>query len=499
MTAVVAGQGTGRVGVAARRRVAELEAENVVLRAEADQWHAEADRLRRDNERLQARIEGLRAQVEALRRAAKRQAAPFSREALTRNPKRPGRKPGAAYGTRAHRRPPERVDRVVAVPLPPACPACGGRLVTDRVAASFQEDLPLVQPEATRFDLEIGHCADCGRRVQPRHPEQISDALGAAAAGLGPRAIALVAWLNKELGLPVAKVARVLEQFGGLRVTPGGLHQALARVAEVAAPTYQALVERMRASRVVAPDETGWRVAGQRAWLWAFVGEGVTVYRIAPGRGYEQAKEVLGADFDGVVERDGWAPYRKFLHATHQSCLAHLLRRCRELVSDADRGQAKTPHAVRRILQRALAVREAGDAGQLDAGGVAAEAGRLGAAVDKLIAGRTTYPPNRKLLAHLATERAALFTFLAEEGVQPTNWRAEQAIRPAVVCRKHWGGNRTWAGATTWQVLTSILRTCRQQGVDPIGVLVALQRQAIPGMPAELVLPGHAPTAARPP
>jgi transposase len=86
----------------------------------------------------------------------------------------------------------------------------------------------------------------------------------------------------------------------------------------------------------------------------------VTVYRIAPGRGYEHAKEVLGADFDGVIERDGWAPYRKFIHATHQSCLAHLLRRCRDLIGDADQGQAKTPHAVRRILQRALAVREAG-------------------------------------------------------------------------------------------------------------------------------------------
>jgi transposase len=89
-------------------------------------------------------------------------------------------------------------------------------------------------------------------------------------------------------------------------------------------------VEGVRASPVVAPDETGWRVAGEKAWLWAFVGDGLTVYRVARGRGYHDATAVLGEEFAGVIERDGWAPYRKFAHATHQTCLAHLLRRCRE-------------------------------------------------------------------------------------------------------------------------------------------------------------------------
>jgi Transposase IS66 family len=88
----------------------------------------------------------------------------------------------------------------------------------------------------------------------------------------------------------------------------------------------------IRASPVVAPDETGWRVAGHRAWLWAFAGQGVVVYRIARGRGFDDAKAVLGADYAGVLERDGWAPYRRFATAAHQTCLAHLLRRCRELL-----------------------------------------------------------------------------------------------------------------------------------------------------------------------
>jgi transposase len=117
----------------------------------------------------------------------------------------------------------------------------------------------------------------------------------------------------------------------------------------------------------------------------------------------------------------------------------------------------------RRERNEVLAVRAARDADQLGAAQVAAEAERLGAAVDRLLAGQTAYPPNRRLLDHLARERAALFTFLIQPGVQATNWRAEHAIRPAVVCRKAWGGNRTWTGAQTWQVLTSILATAAAQ------------------------------------
>jgi transposase len=136
-----------------------------------------------------------------------------------------------------------------------------------------------------------------------------------------------------------------------------------------------------------------------------------------------------------VLERDGWAPYRQFTMALQQTCLAHLLRRCRELLDDAERGQAKTPHAVRRILQAALAARDDHDTDRLDAAQVAAEAERLGAAVDRLIAGRTVYAPNRRLLDHLARERARCSPSLAQPEVQATNRRAEHAIRPAVVCR----------------------------------------------------------------
>jgi transposase len=65
-------------------------------------------------------------------------------------------------------------------------------------------------------------------------------------------------------------------------------------------------------------------------------------------------------------------------------------------------------------------------------------------------------------------ECAHLFTFLTEPGVQATNWCAEQALRPAIVNRKSWGGNRTEQGARTQQVTMSVIRTASQQNIDPL-------------------------------
>jgi transposase len=109
---------------------------------------------------------------------------------------------------------------------------CGGRDIEhERVAYQYQEDFPQPQPShIVGYEVYLGRCRGCGRRIQPRHPDQTSDALGAAGVGLGPRAVALAAWLSKSLGLPASKIARLFGQFG-LPVTPGGVTQAVARAA----------------------------------------------------------------------------------------------------------------------------------------------------------------------------------------------------------------------------------------------------------------------------
>ena len=140
-----------------------------------------------------------------------------------------------------------------------------------RKARSFPSfEIPEPRVERIEFRIHVGCCRRCRRRVQGRHPRQTSDALGSAASQLGSRALALATQLNKGLGLPYGKTATVLQQAFGLQVSRGGLCQAMARVAQKAEPSYQALVKQIRGSPSVTPDETGWRVGGQLWWMWAF-------------------------------------------------------------------------------------------------------------------------------------------------------------------------------------------------------------------------------------
>jgi hypothetical protein len=120
------------------------------------------------------------------------------------------------------------------------------------------------------------------------------------------------------------------------------------------------------------------------------------------------------------------------------------------------------------------------------------EIARLQRDLDRLLERNPTHEPNRKLLAHLRNERENLLTFLKTPGVQATNWRAEQAIRLAVVNRKHWGGNRTDHGAEIRQTLMSVIRTARQQDTCPIALLADLLRQPQPAPTTMLRLPAAA-------
>jgi transposase len=204
-----------------------------------------------------------------------------------------------------------------------------------------------------------------------------------------------------------------------------------------------------------------------------------TVYAIQPGRGFEEAAAVLGANFEGTIVRDGWAPYRRFEHAIHQTCLAHLLRRCRTLIRD-HRERRFAPR-VQRILQQALRVRDRYKSRRIGAQGVAIARGHLQNQLNTLIDQPGPSRVARRFAAHLAIEFPAVFTFLLEPDViEATNWRAEYALRPAVVTRKVCGGNRSERGAQTHAVLASVLRTIQQRQLNGDDVFSDLLRSPRP-------------------
>ena len=451
----------------------ELFRENAELRRRL----LEQERRIVQQERRIAQLEKI---IEQLRRGGKRQAAPFSKGEPKSDPQRPGRKPGDQYGQQAVRARPQRVDERIEVGCPLFCEACQGRVRLQGKTRQYHIDLPEMRPWATEFVLHYGRCLSCGRRVIGRHPQQSSPAVGVGSVQLGPGVVSLAIYLNKVGGLSYGKITALLEQWAGLEVSRSALCRALQRTAKKSRPLYEELVGRVRASPVVYPDETGWRIGGRSAWLWAFTNRFETVYAIQRGRGYAEAASILGTDYAGVLGADGWAPYRRFAKATHQTCLAHLLRRCQELLETAQAGAARFPRQVQGILRAALVVRDRREAGLISLQGTRIAKGHLAAQMARLLSGKITHPPNRRLAQHLRRHERDLFVFLEREDVEATNWPAEQAIRPAVVNRKSCGGNRTSRGADAQAVLTSILRTCQQGDINSISGLTAILRSAQP-------------------
>ena len=214
--------------------------------------------------------------------------------------------------------------------------------------------------------------------------------------------------------------------------------------------------------------------------LRVLLSEQVTVYVIEPHRGYAEAAAILGEDYPGFLVHDGARCFYGFKQAFHQSCLEHLIRRCREMGLIASPAAAQFPMAVKTLLQQSLRLRDRFQEGAVSPHGLAVATGRLEAELDRLLDRHFRCPANQRLAKHLCHEQPHLFTFLRCPGLDATNNFAERAIRLMAMARKTWGGNRTANGARTQQTLASVLRTCWQQGKDAFGQFVKLLRSARP-------------------
>jgi len=401
----------------------------------------------------------LRVRVETLEQVTARSAAPFRMKDAKRRQtlRRPGRRDGHRGTARL---PPTHVDADIEVPLT-TCPQCAQPVSDVQPRVQYIEEIPAVRPHVTRLTTYEGVCPHCRIRVRSTHPMQVSAATGAAGVQIGARALALAAMLNKHHGLTLRKTCAVLQALCGLRVTPGGLAQALARVAKRLAVAYEALQHQIRAGPFVHSDETSWWVGGPGYWLWVFATPTLTLYRVAPSRGRNVVHDTLGPTYAGVVISDGLAVYDGLASPQHK-CYAHHLRAVSAALAE---GPSAYAEHWRHLLRAAIALKSA-----QPVNGSMRRA--LEIAADEWLAGPRRTPREEALRSRLSKQRDHLFTFLDYPDVPATNHLAERQLRPAVIARKLSCGNKTPAGARTWEVLASLAATCAQRGESFVDLVI---------------------------
>jgi hypothetical protein len=437
-------------------------------------------------QRLEKEVEWLQARVEELERAGKRQATPFARRQWVERPKRPGRKAGK--GKFVHRELP-RVHQIqeTKVAKLAGCPECGGRLREILKHEQYVTDIPVVEVQTTCFVTYSGYCRACQKRVRSRHPEQISQAMGAAGVMVGPRAKALATDLKHRLGVSYGKVSEVLNDAFGLQVSRSGWCQADQKLAMTARPVYEELLELIRQCSVVHADETGWRIGTLAAWLWVFTNQEVTVYAVRDNRSSDVVVDILSEKFQGILASDCYLAYdeKRMITWLKQKCVAHLLNELKEMKESKSGRALHFARQLTTLLREALALKT--EKARLDPFTFFQRAQDLETRLDVLIAPqrRLSDRDNARFAKRLRKHRPHLLRFLYVDELDATNNLAERMLRPAVITRKTNGCNRTRSGAAAHAILSSVLVTCRQHAIPILDYLVQLQQYG--GSPTPLV------------
>lgn len=446
-----------------------------IIDAFSAQLKASEDRVRvleRENAELRAKYQALhRKQFKPNRKKVDADGGPAERGSSKTREK--PKKRGAPVGHKGWFRPiPTRVDRIVSVPVPPACPHCGSDRLTpeNTFHEHVQEDI-VVKPQTvvTKYVHEEAFCHGCGRSIGGAGPDEIPN------APIGPFAKSAAGYLRYGIGIPYRKVRQILEDLFGLSCVPASLVGFDRRAAKRGEPIYEDLREKIRASAVVHVDETSWRNDGTGHFVWFAGNQNLAFFHIDRHRSAEAATTVLGADFDGALVRDRYAAYNG-IGIDWQACLSHIITNAKDI---------RREHALLPIREQDRRITifcdqligfcsTACDIGQkLKSGEILWEEAaniekQLIRELKSICRRQLSFKPAETLRTFLVgPEQRRLFTFLRIPGVPPTNNHAEQSLRHMVIFRKVSSGTRSDNGIRTHSILPSLIQTAKRQGVHP--------------------------------
>ncbi len=382
--------------------------------------------------------------------------------------------PFGHLGTSRRRAPPD----WVVLCQPSRCDACGQDLTAapqGRVGTSQVVELPPVQPVVLEAWRYAATCPQCGTTTVAPYPAGFEPT-----RVFGPHLEALWTYLHEQHHISYARLATLGRDLWHLAVSQGALANALRRAATRLQPQAGAIREQVRASPTIGSDETSARVNGRTQWQWVFQTPTASYHVIVPRRNGAVVADFLEGAEPQTWVSDLWKPQLGARAARHQICLAHQLRDLQYVV---DKEQSVWAQDCQELLRLAIHRARQRERGELWGAAYTTAVAAIERRCDGLLATPVVGAEASRLWVRFREHRTALFVFLYDPAVPPTNNGSEQALRHSVVHRKVTGGFRSEWGADAHAIVSTVLDTARKRGADLLATL-----QATLGPPAALPL-----------
>ena len=317
-------------------------------------------------------------------------------------------------------------------------------------------ELPQIQMNVTHFILHKARCNGCGKTIRADVPKEYQ-------SGYGPRLSAMVAELSGSHGASRQSVQDFCQSVLGIPISIGGIQRIIDRSSEAFEPVYDEIGKQARQSVVNHIDETSWFQSGKLNWLWTMVNHAVAFFMVHPNRS-KKAFDQLVDDWKGILVSDNYGVYVNWINR-RQSCLAHYIRKAKALAERKDESVNSFGKSIRKELQLLCRWAKAPPSDK-----------QWQAFYSRFMLLLLLYEGAEdgagQLARSLLSEMDSLWVFLEENGVDPTNNRAERALRFGVLWRKRSNGTKSDKGNRWVERILSIKQTCRIKAQPVFPILV---------------------------
>jgi transposase len=375
-----------------------------------------------------------------------------------------GRKPGGQPGHQAYLRqrlPAERVTKVVRL-VPTTCrdcqaalPAAGGPRDPGPTWHQVVELPPLVA-EVTEYQGHARTCPRCGVVTRAAIPAAVRRHV------TGPRLAAFLAYLRGAHQVSQRGLEEIVAAALDVPLSLGAIARLERQTGAALAGAHAEAVAAVRRAPVKYVDETGWKRAG--GWLWLAASATVAAFVIHARRGAAGLRALLGEAVGGILCTDRWSAYHGVPPEQRQVCWAHLKRDFQKLV---DRGGPAAAAGRRglRVVKELFACWHRYRDGPAAADDLVNAIGPLARRLERalLVGRRCADGPAATFCANVLDLWPALWTFVLEEGVEPTNNHAERMLRRGVLWRKRSFGSHSEAGCRFVERILTVVQTLRLQ------------------------------------